>query len=202
MNPSFALAAENWTDRAFPYVDVSYMRMGNIDMDSTALRYTFPEWTSTIFAEGPGDFNALNNGMRYGLVWDIAARHYNESADEELTRPLARYLNEMIRIRKQYQDLLFLGRFGDTIGASVSAGADVQYSVFDSLSPGNRDRATVLINFDYKPTDATLSIPGRSGQMVEISAPFEKDRRATLPVTVTIPPNRCVVVVSREASEN
>lgn len=202
LNPSFALAAEDWTDRAFPYVDVSYMRMGNIDMGSTALRYTFPEWTSTIFAEGPGDFNALNNGMRYGLVWDVAARHYNDSVDEELTRPLARYLKEMIRIRRQYQDLLFLGRFNDTMGASVSAGADVRYSVFNSLSPGNGDRATVLINFDNKPEDATLSISGRGGQMVEVSSPFEMDRRAKLPVTLTIPPNRCVVVVSREASGN
>jgi hypothetical protein len=53
------LASENWNDRALPYVDVSYVRMGNIDMSSTALRYTFPEWKPTIFGESPGDFRAF-----------------------------------------------------------------------------------------------------------------------------------------------
>src|SRR5262249_42166638 len=58
INPNFALASENTFDRALPYVDVSYTRMGDIDMD-TALRYTFPEWTGTIFGESPGDFNPM-----------------------------------------------------------------------------------------------------------------------------------------------
>jgi hypothetical protein len=201
INPNFALAAESWADRSLPYVDVSYMRMGSIDMDSTALRYTFPEWTSTIFAEGPGDFNPMNNGMRYGLVWDLAPRHYYDSVNEELTRPLARYVSELIRIRKQYQDLLFLGRFNDTMGADVAGGSDIRYSVFNSLTPGDQDRACVLVNFGNRPEQATLSIPGRAGQTVEISMPFEKDRKATLPVSLTIPPNRCVVIVSREPSQ-
>jgi hypothetical protein len=66
--PNFALASEIFWDRAFPFVDVSYVSMIEVDMESAALRYTFPEWTSTIFAESPGDFNVVNNGMRYGLV--------------------------------------------------------------------------------------------------------------------------------------
>ncbi len=69
INPDFSLASEIWIDRALPYVDVSYMRMGSIDMTSTAMRYTFPEWKPTIFGESPGDFNPMNNGMRYGMVW-------------------------------------------------------------------------------------------------------------------------------------
>lgn len=121
IDPNFALAAEIFTDRSFPYVDVSYVRMGNIDMGSTSLRYTFPEWTSTIFGESPGDFNPMNNGMRYRLVWDLAPRHYSDSIDEELTRPLARYVQELIRIRKKYSDLLFFGRFNDEMGATVTA---------------------------------------------------------------------------------
>lgn len=197
INPSFALAAESWADRSLPYVDVSYMRYPGLDMDSTALRYTFPEWTSTIFAEEPGDYNAMNDGMRYGLVWDLAPRHYNESVDEALTRPLARYVSELIRIRKKYQDLLFNGRFNDTIGAEFTGARDVRYSVFKSMRPGNQDLAAVLVNFGDHPEEGTITFPGHSGQTVDISAPFEKDRQATLPVRLTIPPSRCVVVVSR-----
>jgi hypothetical protein len=198
INPNFALASEIWEDRALPYVDVSYMRMGKIDMGSTALRYTFPEWTSTIFGESPGDFNPMNNGMRYGLVWDLAPRHYNDSVDDTLTRPLARYVAELIRIRKQYQDLLFDGRFNDTLGADVTSQADIRYSVFNSLDPGNRNRAAVVVNFGNQPETAAISFPGRDGEAVEISAPFEPDRKASLPLHLTIPPSRCVVIVSRE----
>jgi hypothetical protein len=197
LNPDFSLASEMWTDRALPYVDVSYMRMGDIDMGSTALRYTFPEWTSTIFGESPGDFNPMNNGMRYGLVWALAPRHYNDSVDEPLTRPLARYVKELIRIRKEYEDLLFNGRFNDTLGATVTGGADIRYSVFEPLQTGKEDRAAVLVNFGEKEETAALSFPGLDGHDVKISAPFEPDRSAVLPVRLTIPPNRCMVVVYR-----
>ena len=88
INPALAIASENPWDRAFPYIDVSYLRMNTIDIPSTALRYTFPEWTATIFAENPGDRNVMNNGMRYGFVWALAPRHYNASMDDPLTRPL------------------------------------------------------------------------------------------------------------------
>jgi len=107
-------------------------------MGSTAMRYTFPEWTSTICAESPGDFNVMNNGMRYGLVWAMQPRHYNDSMDEPLTRPLSRYVRELIRIRNKHKDLLFHGRFRDTIGAEVKAGPSVRFSVFEGWSSPGR----------------------------------------------------------------
>lgn len=197
IDPDFSLASEIWADRALPYIDVSYMRMGNIDMDSTALRYTFPEWTATIFGESPGDFNPMNNGMRYGLVWALAPRHYNDSVDEPLTRPLARYVSELIRIRRRYADLLFYGRFNDTLGATVSGDADIRYSVFKPLQPGNEGRACVLVNFGNEQETARVSFPDVHGSEVEISAPFEPDRKGALPLRLTIPPHFCAVVVSR-----
>ncbi|MGA3327599.1 MAG: DUF6259 domain-containing protein, partial [Terriglobia bacterium] len=57
VDPEVAIASEMFWDRAFPFVDVSYARMNTIDMPSSALKYTFPEWTATICAEAPGDFN-------------------------------------------------------------------------------------------------------------------------------------------------
>jgi Domain of unknown function (DUF6259) len=199
INPNFAIAAENWTDRAFPYVDVSYVRVGTVDLGSTALRYTFPEWTSTIFAENPGDFNPMNNGMRYGLVWDMAPRHYNESVDEALTRPLAKYVSELIRIRKQYEDLLFLGRFDETFGATVTGPASVRYSVFKSMDTAKQDEAAVIVNFGDKSAPVTVDLGGHTGETATISMPFEKDRNATLPTKLMIPPNRCAVIVWRAA---
>jgi hypothetical protein len=200
INPNFSLASEMWFDRALPYIDVSYMRMGEIDMDSTAFRYTFPEWTATIFGESPGDINPMNNGMRYGFVWDLAPRHYNDSVDEPLTRPLAQYVSELIRIRKEFQDLLFFGRFNDTMGANVQGGPDVRYSVFKSRDPRSTDVASVIVNLGDAPESATLNIDGVSGD-VTVAAPDQPDRRATLPVRISVPAHRLAIVVKR-ASDN
>jgi len=41
--------------------------------------------------------------------------YYTASVDELTTQPLARYVSELIRIRKQYADLLFFGRFNDAM---------------------------------------------------------------------------------------
>lgn len=196
LNPGFSLAGEVWSDRAMPYIDVSYMRMGNIDMGSPVLKYTFPEWTATIFGTTPGDYNEMNNGLRYGFVWDLAPRHYSASADEPLTRPLSRYVSELIRIRKEYEDLLFLGRFNDTIGATVTGGSDIRYSVFDPLQPGSQGRACVVVNFGDKPQSAEVNLDGVSGE-VAVAQPFEPDRKAILPVKLTVPAHTAEVVVKR-----
>jgi hypothetical protein len=197
INPDLALASEVFVDRTFPYVDVSYVRMNEIDMPSTALRYTFPEWTSTIFAESPGDINIMNNGMRYGLVWALAPRHYNDSMDEPLTRPLSRYVSELIRIRSKYRDLLFHGRFKDDLGAEVKADPHIRYSVFEPLEPGGRGRACVIVNYANQEQSAEVNWPGGAGRQVEISAPFQPDRKATLPVKLTLAAQTCQVVVER-----
>ena len=68
IDPEFALASETWWDRTFQYINVIYSRMVDIDIPDPTLLYTFPEVTSTVFAENPTDFNVMNNGMRYGMV--------------------------------------------------------------------------------------------------------------------------------------
>ena len=195
INPDFALASETSFDRALPYVDVSYTRMGDIDMD-TALRFTFPESTGTIFGESPGDFDPMNNGMRYGLVWALAPRHYNDSVDEILTRPLARYVSELIRIRKKYEDLLFYGRFNDTLGAQVQGDADIRYSVFKSAQPGTPGMACVVVNFGDVPESAQVNMDGITGRVV-VTGPFNTDREANLPLHLSIPPHQLVVVIKQ-----
>lgn len=194
LNPDFALASETWFDRALPWIDVSYMRMGIEDMNSTSLRYTFPEWTATIFGESPGDFGPMNNGMRYGLVWAFAPRHYNDSVDEPLTRPLARYVAELMRIRTKYADLLFYGRFNDTLGATVRAGADIRYSVFTPMEPHSKARACVVVNFADTPQSAEVLFQDAAGPAV-VALPFQPERKTTLPARFTIPPRQLAVVV-------
>jgi hypothetical protein len=190
-----SIASEMFWDRAFPFVDVSYARMGQIDMPSTALKFTFPEWTSTICAESPGDFNIMNNGMRYGLVWAVQPRHYNDSMDELLTRPLSRYVQELIRIRSQHKDVLFFGRFRDTLGAEVKGGAMVRYSVFEGMDkPG---KACVVVNFGDDEETAEVTWPGGEGSQVEVLTPFKPNAVQNLPVTVRLAPRTCAVIAQK-----
>ncbi len=195
VDPKFAIASEMFWDRAFPLVEVSYGRMNHIDMPSPALKYTFPEWTSTICAESPGDVNVVNNGMRYGLVWAIQPRHYNDSMDELLTRPLSRYVQELIRIRAKHKGVLFLGRFRDTRGAEVKGGEHVRYSVFEGMD--QPAKACVVVNFGNEEETAEVAWKAGEGRQVEILMPFHADATASLPVKVKLAPRTCAVIVEK-----
>jgi hypothetical protein len=193
INPQLAIASELIWDRAFQYVDVSYLRMNDIDMDP-ALKYTFPEWTSTIFAESPFDFNIMNNGMRYGFVWAMAPRHYSASLDEALTRPLSNYVKELIRIRKKYADILFTGRFKDTIGATVQCGVNSRFSVFEPMNDTTR-KAVVLVNFNNQEDDMEVNIENAKSGKAELCIPFQNNRLVQLPAKIKVPARTCAVVV-------
>ena len=193
INPQLAIASELIWDRAFQYVDVSYLRMNGIDMHP-ALKYTFPEWTSTIFAENPFDFNIMNNGMRYGLVWAMAPRHYNASLDEAVTQPLSKYVGELIRIRKKHPDILFTGRFMDTRGATIKCGENSRYSVFEPMNDKTR-KAVVVVNFDNKEDDVEVNIENVKGGKAELSIPFQNDRIVQLPAKIKVPAKTCAVIV-------
>lgn len=199
INPNAALASENQFDRAFPYIDVSYLRMGTKDAPSVALRYTFPEWTSTIFGESPGDFDPINNGLRYGLVWALAPRHYNDSLDESLTQPLSRYVSELIRIRKRHVGLLFFGRFNDVLGATVTGNPEsIRYSVFSPKDVNAVARACVIVNFGDQVESVDVAITGKDGISAEIDSPFQREKVATLPARLSVPPHRAMVVVTTQ----
>jgi hypothetical protein len=193
IDPDFALGSETWWDRAFQYVDVVYSRMVEIDIPSPALVFTFPEVTSTIFAENPADFNVMNNGMRYGMVWALAPRHYHDSIDEPLTRPLARYVQELIRIRSKHREVLFHGRFRDTLGAEVRGHPDLRYSVFRSTQEKEARQACVVVNYGDRGVESSVSWD--SPRQVEICQPFREDRLASLPAIVSIPPRECAIVI-------
>ena len=193
INPQLAIASELIWDRAFQYVDVSYLRMNDIDMHPV-LKYTFPEWTSTIFAESPFDFNIMNNGMRYGFVWALAPRHYSASLDESLTRPLSNYVKELIRIRKEYADILFTGRFVDTMGATVRGGVNSRFSVFEAMNDSTR-KAVVVVNFGNDEDEIEVNIENTKNAKAKICIPFQTDMLVQLPAKLKVPPRTCAVLV-------
>ena len=193
IDPQLAIASELIWDRAFQYVDVSYLRMNDIDMHP-ALKYTFPEWTSTIFAESPFDFNIMNNGMRYGFVWALAPRHYSASMDEDVTKPLSKYVAELIRIRKKYADILFTGRFMDTLGATVKCGVNSRYSVFEQTNDRGK-KAVVVVNFDNEEDEMEVNIEQSKNRKAVLCIPFTDERTIQLPAKIRVPAKTCAVLV-------
>jgi len=51
------------------------------------------------------------------------------------------------------------------------------------------------VNFGDRDATAEVKFDGTTAGTAEIGAPFEADRTASLPVHLTIPPQRCAVVV-------
>jgi hypothetical protein len=140
----------------------------------------------------------MNNGMRYGFVWAMAPRHYSASLDESLTQPLSNYVKELIRIRKKYADILFTGRFMDTIGAKVQCGVNSRFSVFEPMNDTMR-KAVVVVNFDNKEDEMEVTIENAKSGKAELCIPFQNDRIVQLPAKIKVPPRTCAVVV--EVSE-
>ncbi len=81
------------------------------------------------------------------------------------------------------------------MGGSIEGDKDVRYSVFENYAA--TAKAMVVVNYGDQPETAKVTLEGADGREVEIAAPFEVDRKGKLPLTVTIPPHRCVVVVLR-----
>jgi hypothetical protein len=124
----------------------------------------------------------------------MAPRHYSASLDEAVTQPLSKYVAELIRIRKKYGDILFTGRFMDTLGAIVKCGENSRFSVFEPMSDTTR-KAVVVVNFDNKEDDVEVNIANGKDGKAELCVPFQNDKIVQLPAKIKLPARTCAVVV-------
>jgi hypothetical protein len=53
------------------------------------------------------------------------------------------------------------------------------------------------VNYGDQPESAVANLADADGREVEISAPFQADLKGKLPLSLSIPPHRCVVVMLR-----
>ena len=132
--------------------------------------------------------------MRYGFVWAMAPRHYSASMDESVTQSLSKYVAELIRIRKKYSDILFTGRFMDTIGATIKCGVNSRFSVFELMNDTTK-KAVVLVNFDNAEDEMEVNIDNAKNKKAELCIPFQNDRIVQLPAKIKVPPQTCAVLV-------
>ncbi len=118
INPDFRIAAEAGQDRLLPYIDVFYRCSQGVDI--SPLRYVFPEWTSCQHISGPYDFRGVNNAVLTGSVLCVEPFSYQGSLSHPLYHTMGKYIQEIERIRHELADILFLGIYHDTLGASIT----------------------------------------------------------------------------------
>jgi hypothetical protein len=194
-NPEFCISVESAWDRTLQYTDAAWTWHGSID-HVAALKFAFPEWMPNMSVVTPYDYNAVNNAVRYGYQIIIGPTRWTASMQDEPMRPISSYIREIVRIREleELKDTIFLGEFLDTLQVDVEGAQGLRFNTH--RNPRTGKRACVLVNFGLDPLEATLvAFGGNDKGTVGIYKPFEEVKGANLPVTVTVRPERFVIVV-------
>lgn len=178
INPQFCLASEAGMDRMMPYVDVYYRAAGGYTI--SPLRYVFPEWTAVQHVSRPRDFRGINGAVLTGAVICVEPAAYQGTLAAPLYRDLARYVQEVERIRQELAPLIFLGKFYDNQGAHVAlAGAqpgkplspDLFFAVHGDSA--GQQRAIVVVNHSGSAQRYTWRFTHRQVERARLYAPFE-----------------------------
>ena len=221
VNPNFCFATEASSDRYLPFADV-YYRGGCTDAGSS-MRYVFPEWTTCVHINNPFDFAGVNAALRFGSVIVIEPLMYQAGPNHPQYRKLLDYIAAVTRLREPLKDILFLGRWlddrdaeirvdGQVVGGrSVSTGTEtagivllddsdrkvvtkIAYSTHVSLA-GDR-HALVIVNNGSEPQNYQWRFTHEDVPEATLHAPFESPRTVRTGEDLSLPPQRCHVIVA------
>ncbi|HPO16521.1 MAG TPA: DUF6259 domain-containing protein [Candidatus Hydrogenedentes bacterium] len=117
VNPDFCFASEASQDRLIPFVDVFYRNAAGNDI--APLRYVFPEWTACQHVSAPLDFNGVNGAVLTGAVICMEPDSYQNTLGNPQYRTIGGYIKEVQRLRTELADIVFLGKYYDTMDARI-----------------------------------------------------------------------------------
>jgi hypothetical protein len=189
-NPVWAMSFEcNW-DRLLQFGGATWW-VGN----QRITRRVFPENAETLGLYQAYDYLGLNHAVRDGHIVMVAPMNFCRDLDWPPFRGLARYLQQVKRIRDELQDTVFLGEvLGQSqveFGAALPEG--VTYNAFRNRTTGRR--ACILTNDRSEPREmAFKGFTGPPGRQVRVHVPGRKARIPPLPATLTIPAERMLFV--------
>ena len=190
-SPDFCLGVESHWDRLLSYCDAWWL--WHDDDHVAAMKYTFPEFLATFQVVQPWDYANVNRAVQYGYQLLIGPVRWTGSMKDEQSRPISTYIKEVIRIREELKDTIFLGEFLDDQEVAVEARAGLKYAVHRNPETGRR--ACVLVNHNMKPVQTRLQFEGNRQGRVFIYQPFKNRKRRKLPIKPSIPAERFVIVV-------
>ena len=195
IRPDFSISAECPWDRLLEYTGVGWSWHQPAGQHVPVFKYTFPtRYLPTMAVQQPYDYTAVNNAVRYGYQIFVGPGNYTESMDYQPFRPLANYIKEVVRLRKELSATIYSGEFLDNLEASISGSGETGYCVF--RNPHTNKRASVIVNYERKEQDVTVTgFEGNSSGSVTVYQPFTPARHAKLPISLRLDGERLAVVV-------
>jgi len=192
INPDFCLSAESPWDKTLQYAEAWWNWHDTLD-HVAAQKYTFPEYLPTFPVAQPWDYTHVNNAIRYGYQLLIGPGRFSCSMHDEQTRELSKYIAEVLSIREELKETIYLGDFLDTLEAFVKSSENVKYNTHRNPKTGKR--ACVLVNQSKEIAEASVEFLGNADGRICIYKPFDKVRTEQLPVKILIPGEYLAVVV-------
>ena len=133
--------------------------------------------------------------LGYGTF--VGPGNYTQSIGDAVAHPANHrkfsYLGEILRVGEELKETIFLGRFLDTLQVNVQVGEAVKFRVHQNAETGRR--ACVLMSDASTAQQATVAFEGNADGPCLVYRPFEKPEPARLPVELSIPSERVVVVL-------
>ncbi|MCG3148450.1 MAG: hypothetical protein PCFJNLEI_01893 [Verrucomicrobiae bacterium] len=193
INPEFCLASEAAHDRLIPFVDVFYRAQQGFSI--SPLRYVFPEWTACVHISAPRDFNGVNGAVLTGGVICVEPEMYRSTLANPLWHEMARYIQEIERLRHDLADIIFLANYFDTFDASVTVvgGEKVEYRVH-----GHREtdrRALVIANPTAGEIEYRWKFLHKDLAHADLYAPFQPVLTVRQGDSLRIQPERVQILV-------
>lgn len=185
INPNFQMAGESGIDRFLPYFPVTYRNAKGYHISS--LKYVFPEWTSASHISAPQDFQGINSAILNGAVICVEPEEYQGSLDQPIYKPLAGYLKETDRIRGILNDIIFMGKFYDSVGAQiheVNTSNSIRFKVHGDIK--TNQRAILVANNKLAPSTYTWKFLHKDVKQATLYAPFEEPRTINQGDQITI----------------
>lgn len=203
INPQFEISYEGWWDRWMSYSDVVWWAPHT----HSVIKTVFPQWTPHVGINQPYDYNSVNFAVVRAQNLLVGPANYTESMRYAPMRDLFAYIGEVTRIRNELLDFISRGELLDAseplfaarkrelrITGPAAKDPNLRWSVFRNIQSGKR--AAVLANFGRKPMKALrAALDKASGRTCSIHQPFSGQKTQKFPATVSLPPERFVVIV-------
>jgi hypothetical protein len=192
--PPIGLALETAWDRLMPYGEALYLR--HFGQDHVPVReVAFPEVKASCCICGDFDFGLVNNAIRFGHILAVEAlRLWGTCAD---LPNLAPYIREVLRLRRELRDNLWLSRVVQPTFARVCRGEPVRVGALQSWveSPtSGTPHALVLHHFDPEPQTVDVELLGSYRRAV-VHRPYVTAEDVGPRFSVEIPRDQLAVVL-------
>lgn len=174
IDPRFRMASEMLVDRLIPYIDIGYRN--SMGYEISPLHYVFPEWTGCQHIDFPREFRGINGAVLTGSVIVVEPDTYQGTLEQPIYQDLAKYIQEVERIRNELTDYIFMGKYLDNQHGSISEAGkpsgSLHYKVWLNEKTGKY--ALIVANDSRESVNFKWSLSKAGSNQAVLHQPFQK----------------------------